>query len=232
MLPLDLPEPEIRPRSRWIPSLVWIVPLVCALIGLALVYRGIAATGPTITVTFANAEGLEAGKTKVRYKDVDIGSVQAITLTPDFKRVVVRIQLTKDAAQFANRDTRFWVVRPRIGATGISGLGTLLSGAYIGADLGRRRGAVLTGVVGEAAARPGCGEKLDLEAEDPQLLLDPLHARIFFGAPDQQHVRLALREGRGSKEKRERARDEREACANASQRVRMLLARAAYEPFG
>lgn len=136
MLPLDLPEPEIRPRSRWIPSLVWIVPLVCALIGLALVYRGIAATGPTITVTFANAEGLEAGKTKVRYKDVDIGSVQAITLTPDFKRVVVRIQLTKDAAQFANRDTRFWVVRPRIGATGISGLGTLLSGAYIGVDGG------------------------------------------------------------------------------------------------
>ncbi|RBJ74854.1 mammalian cell entry protein, partial [Pseudomonas sp. MWU12-2534b] len=133
----DLPQTEIRPRSRWIPSLVWIVPLVCALIGLSLVIRTVAATGPTISVTFANAEGLEAGKTKVRYKDVDIGSVQAITLTPDFKRVVVSIQLTRDAARFANRDTRFWVVRPRVGATGISGLGTLLSGAYIGADLGR-----------------------------------------------------------------------------------------------
>ncbi|PRF40698.1 intermembrane transport protein PqiB [Burkholderia multivorans] len=137
MHPFDLPQPEIRPRSRWIPSLVWIVPLVCALIGLSLVIRTVAATGPTITVTFANAEGLEAGKTKVRFKDVDIGSVQSITLTPDFKRVVVAIQLTRDAARFANRGTRFWVVRPRIGATGISGLGTLLSGAYIGADLGR-----------------------------------------------------------------------------------------------
>ncbi|WP_322080977.1 intermembrane transport protein PqiB [Burkholderia sp. BCC1972] len=137
MHPFDLPQPEIRPRSRWIPSLVWIVPLVCALIGLSLVIRTVAATGPTITVTFANAEGLEAGKTKVRFKDVDIGSVQTITLTPDFKRVVVAIQLTRDAARFANSGTRFWVVRPRVGATGISGLGTLLSGAYIGADLGR-----------------------------------------------------------------------------------------------
>ncbi|MGC3025761.1 intermembrane transport protein PqiB [Burkholderia sp. DN3021] len=137
MPPFYLPQPEIRPRSRWIPSLVWIVPLVCALIGLSLVIRTVAATGPTISVTFANAEGLEAGKTKVRYKDVEIGSVQTITLTPDFKRVVVGIQLTRDAARFANRGTRFWVVRPRVGATGISGLGTLLSGAYIGADLGR-----------------------------------------------------------------------------------------------
>ncbi|GAU06764.1 MULTISPECIES: intermembrane transport protein PqiB [Burkholderia cepacia complex] len=137
MPPFDLPQAEIRPRSRWIPSLVWIVPLLCALIGLSLVIRTAAATGPTITVTFVNAEGLEAGKTKVRYKDVDIGSVQTITLTPDFKRVLVSIRLTREAARFANRDTRFWVVRPRVGATGISGLGTLLSGAYIGADLGR-----------------------------------------------------------------------------------------------
>ena len=111
-------------------------------------------------------------------------------------------------------------------------IGPEQDGRRIGADLGCGRGAVLTGVVGEAAARLARGEKLDLEAEDPQLLLDPLHARIAFGAPDQQHVRLAQREGRGSKEKRERARDEREACANAYQRVRMLLARAAYEPFG
>ena len=58
------------------------MPLVCALIGLSLVIRTVAATGPTITVTFANADGLEAGKTKVRYKDVDIGSVRTITLTP------------------------------------------------------------------------------------------------------------------------------------------------------
>ena len=82
MSPFDIPPPEIRPYSRWIPSLVWIVPLVCALIGLSLVIRTVAATGPTITVTFANADGLEAGKTKVRYKDVDIGSVRTITLTP------------------------------------------------------------------------------------------------------------------------------------------------------
>ncbi|AOI62111.1 mammalian cell entry protein [Burkholderia territorii] len=136
MHPFDLPQPEIKPRRRWIPSLVWLVPLVCALIGLALVVKSVAEKGPTVTVTFANAEGLEAGKTKVRYKDVEIGSVQAIKLTNDFKRVVVTLQLAKEADKFATRNTRFWVVRPRVGATGVSGLGTLLSGAYIGVDAG------------------------------------------------------------------------------------------------
>ena len=119
MSPFDIPPPEIRPYSRWIPSLVWIVPLVCALIGLSLVIRTVAATGPTITVTFANADGLEAGKTKVRYR-TSISARSDHHAHPDFKRVIASIQLTRDAARFANRDTRFWVVRPRVGATGIS----------------------------------------------------------------------------------------------------------------
>lgn len=133
----DLPRPDIRPRKRWLPSLIWLIPLISALIGVALVARSITEKGPTVTVSFNNAEGMEAGKTKVKYKDVEIGSVQAITLTKDLQHVMVNIQLTREAETFATRGTRFWIVRPRVGANGISGLGTLLSGAYIGVDIGR-----------------------------------------------------------------------------------------------
>ncbi|AUT66419.1 PqiB family protein [Paraburkholderia terrae] len=134
---LNAPDPELKPRKRWLPSLIWLVPLICALIGVALVVKSITEKGPTATVTFTNAEGLEAGKTKVKYKDVEIGSVQAIALSKDLRHVIVNIQLTKEAERFATSGTRFWVVRPRVGANGISGLGTLLSGAYIGVDIGR-----------------------------------------------------------------------------------------------
>ncbi|MEZ0606747.1 intermembrane transport protein PqiB [Paraburkholderia sp. IW21] len=133
----DLPLPDIKPRKRWLPSLIWLVPLISALIGIALVARSISEKGPTVTVSFNNADGMEAGKTKVKYKDVEIGSVQAITLTKNLQHVMVKIQLTREAEKFATQGTRFWVVRPRVGANGISGLGTLLSGAYIGVDIGQ-----------------------------------------------------------------------------------------------
>ncbi|CAE6833370.1 Intermembrane transport protein PqiB [Paraburkholderia nemoris] len=133
----DLPPPDIKPRKRWLPSLIWLVPLISALIGIALVARSVSEKGPTVTVSFNNADGMEAGKTKVKYKDVEIGSVQAITLTKNLQQVIVKIQLTREAEKFATQGTRFWVVRPRVGANGISGLGTLLSGAYIGVDIGQ-----------------------------------------------------------------------------------------------
>ncbi|NLP61503.1 intermembrane transport protein PqiB [Paraburkholderia sacchari] len=136
-LPPDLPEPDIVKPRRWLPSLVWIVPLVAALIGIALVVKSVTSRGPTITISFLSAEGLEPGKTKVKYKDVDIGSVRAIKLSPNLSRVLVTVELTKDAEKFAKKDSHFWVVRARIGASGVSGLGTLLSGSYIGADPGR-----------------------------------------------------------------------------------------------
>nr|WP_322044323.1 MlaD family protein [Paraburkholderia sp. J67] len=130
-------EPDIIETRRWLPSLVWIVPLIAALVGVALVVKTVAMRGPTITISFMTADGLEPGKTKVKYKDVDIGSVRAIKLAPNLSHVLVTVELTKDAENFAKKDSRFWVVRPRVGASGVSGLGTLLSGAYIGADAGR-----------------------------------------------------------------------------------------------
>lgn len=136
-LPPDLPEPVAAPRASWLPSLVWLVPLIAALVGIALVVKSIADRGPTITISFSTAEGLEPGKTNVKYKDVDIGSVKTIRLSRDHTRVLVSVQLTKEAEDFAVEDTRFWIVRPRIGTSGVTGLGTLLSGSYIGVDAGR-----------------------------------------------------------------------------------------------
>jgi paraquat-inducible protein B len=133
----DVPEPEIDTRRRWLPSLVWVIPLIAALIGVALVVQSVYERGPTITISFSSAEGLEPGKTKVKYKDVDIGYVKTIKLANNHSRVLVYVQLSKEAEDFAVKDSRFWVVRPRIGASGVTGLSTLLSGSYIGVDGGR-----------------------------------------------------------------------------------------------
>ena len=132
----DLPDPLLERRRRWLPSLVWLVPLVAALIGVSLVINAVFERGPTIVISFKSAEGLEPGKTPVKYKDVDIGRVTTITLSKDLSRVLVDVELKKEAEDFAVAGTRFWVVRPRIAASGVSGLNTLLSGSYIGVDAG------------------------------------------------------------------------------------------------
>ena len=92
--------------------------------------------GPRIEIEFATAEGIEAGKTDVRYKEVVIGKVNSVSLRDDRKSIIAGVQLDRSAASFAVDDSTFWVVRPRIGVAGVSGLGTLLSGAYIGVDGG------------------------------------------------------------------------------------------------
>ncbi|MBW1819299.1 MAG: MCE family protein, partial [Deltaproteobacteria bacterium] len=118
-------------------SIVWIVPLVALLIGGWLAYKAITEKGPTITITFKSAEGLEAGKTKIKFKDVEVGQVEEIRLSPDLSQVVVTAQLTKDTKDYLSENTRFWVVRARVAGGGVSGLGTLFSGAYIGMDPGK-----------------------------------------------------------------------------------------------
>ncbi|VCU68574.1 Paraquat-inducible protein B [Pigmentiphaga humi] len=130
-------DPVRRKPSRWLPSLVWLIPIVAAVAGLSVALNSWYSHGPTIEISFRSAEGLEAGKTKVRYKEVDIGQVQAIRLAKDRSHVIAEIELTANAASFAVEDSRFWIVKPRVAASGVSGLGTLLSGAYIGVDAGR-----------------------------------------------------------------------------------------------
>ena len=131
-----LPQPVVSPARRWNVSLVWLLPVVAVLIGISLLVRTVFLVGPKIELEFASADGVEAGKTDVRYKEVVIGKVRTVSLRGADKHVVVGVQLDRSAAQFAVEDTAFWVVRPRIGAGGVTGLGTLLSGAYIAADAG------------------------------------------------------------------------------------------------
>ncbi|NII10081.1 MlaD family protein [Oleiagrimonas sp. C23AA] len=133
----NVPEPEVHRRRRWQFSLIWLVPLVVALVGLSMVVSSYVSAGPQITITFQSAEGLEAGKTEVKYKNVVIGKVKTIELSGDRSKVLVNVDLKKKDSSFATQGSRFWVVRPRIGLGGVSGLGTLLSGAYIGADTGQ-----------------------------------------------------------------------------------------------
>lgn len=134
-----LPQPIVSEGRRWGVSLVWLLPAVAVLIGISLLVRTVFLVGPRIEIEFASADGVEAGKTDVRYKEVVIGKVKTVSLRGQDKHVVVGVQLERSAAQFAVEDTSFWVVRPRIGAGGISGLGTLLSGAYIAADAGESK---------------------------------------------------------------------------------------------
>ena len=131
-----LAKPAIKRRRNWLPSLIWLIPIVAALVGVTLVARILSQRGPEIVLTFRTAEGLEANKTAVKYKDVQIGLVERVRLARDRSHVRVQVQLNKDADAFTAQDTAFWVVRPRLDTSGISGLGTLLSGAYIGADAG------------------------------------------------------------------------------------------------
>ncbi len=134
--PGELPRPRITRARRWNVSLVWLVPAVAIAIAASMLVRTVFLAGPRIEIEFKSADGVEAGKTEVRYKEVIIGKVVSVGLSDDRKRVVVVVQLDRSASRFAVDDTTFWVVRPRIGAAGVTGLGTLLSGAYIGTDAG------------------------------------------------------------------------------------------------
>ncbi|MGZ9668327.1 PqiB family protein [Pseudomonas sp. GNP014] len=118
-------------------SLVWIVPIVAVLVGISLVVHNLMQEGPTIIVNFKTGSGLTANKTEVKYRNVVIGQVTDVELSGDQKSVDATIKLAKQAQTFTREDSQFWVVRPRIGAGGVSGIDTLLSGDYIGADIGQ-----------------------------------------------------------------------------------------------
>ena len=133
----DLPEAEIDQKKSHI-SIVWLLPLVVVLIGGWVVYKTLSEQGPTITIQFQTAEGIEAGKTKVKYLDVEIGQVTSVDIDGDDTKerwhVLLTVEMVPEIAPVLTDASRFWVVRPRVGAGGVSGIGTLLSGAYIAMD--------------------------------------------------------------------------------------------------
>ena len=117
-------ERKAAPRSL---QLVWLVPIAAALVGGWLAFKAVWDKGPTMTIQFKTGEGIEANKTRIKHKSVDIGTVRSVQLTADLKSVVVTAEIARSAADgFLVDDTRFWVVRPRIAGGQVSGLGTLL----------------------------------------------------------------------------------------------------------
>lgn len=131
-----LPVPH-KKKAKKKPSFIWLVPLIALLIAISLAVKAFLNVGPTIQISFASAEGLVAGKTTVQFRQVNIGLVRKIKLSENLSNVIVEIELTRDASNFASTDSKFWVVRPRIGTSGVSGIGTLLSGSYIEVDGGK-----------------------------------------------------------------------------------------------
>ena len=133
----ELPSARVVAARRGHLPLVWLVPAIAILVGGWLAVKAVLSQGPTVTIRFQTGEGLEPGKTRIKYKDVDVGEVSQVAISDDRNAVIVTAKLTSQARDFAVDDTRFWVVKPRVAAGSVSGLSTLLSGAYIGIDVGK-----------------------------------------------------------------------------------------------
>ncbi len=133
------PESRTVARKRTRLSLVWLIPIVAAAAGAWVAVTRILAEGPKITIVLRSAEGLEAGKTKIEYNGVEVGTLTAIRLSDDHRSVITTAQMAPKTEDFLVEDTKFWVVRPRISGASVSGLGTLISGAYIGMEIGESR---------------------------------------------------------------------------------------------
>ncbi len=129
------PAPVIQKRQGV--SLVWLIPLITALIGGWLIAKTLYERGPQITIEFKTAEGIEAGKTRIMFKNLSIGLVSSMAFSDDYGGVLLTADIDKEAERFLRRGTRFWVVKPRLGVRGVSGLSTLLTGAYIELEPGQ-----------------------------------------------------------------------------------------------
>ncbi|MGI4940383.1 MAG: intermembrane transport protein PqiB [Janthinobacterium lividum] len=137
-------------------SWIWLIPLASVLIGGGLLWTTLARRGPMIQITFDSAEGLQAGQSQVKYKDIQMGTVESFDLTPDRKRVVMSVRMTAKAEELVTEGAQFWIAKPRVYAGDITGLNTILSGSYV---------AMQPGEVGHSAQR-----SFDGLAEPPTLI--------------------------------------------------------------
>ncbi|SNB63269.1 paraquat-inducible protein B [Arboricoccus pini] len=122
----------LRPRRSISP--VWIVPIVAAIAAGWIAWTTYANQGQLIRIEFQSAQGVEAGKTKIRFKDIDVGTVESTDLSDDLSHIILSARMARNAAPFLTDRAQFWVVRPQITASGVTGLGTLVSGSYIEVD--------------------------------------------------------------------------------------------------
>jgi paraquat-inducible protein B len=133
----NLPQATVVPKRQTRISIIWIIPILAAVVAIGIAIQRIMSEGPTITIVFKGSQGVEAGKTFIKYKDVNIGQVTAVRLSSDHSKVEVTAKIDKSAAELMVEDAKFWVVEPRVTLSGVSGLGTLLSGNFIGFEVGK-----------------------------------------------------------------------------------------------
>jgi paraquat-inducible protein B len=179
------PDFDIQPArpSFWRNlSFVWLVPVLALAVSLALAWQTYAQRGVAIEITFANASGIAAGETTLRYRDVIVGTVEDVTFTADLTRVLVRARIDKDVAPFLDDSAQFWVVSPKVSARGISGLSTVLSGVYIEGAWDQTVGMPqlrFDGLENPPLVQPGrAGKRITLMSTDGRLLSDG--APVFF----------------------------------------------------
>ena len=184
-----LPAATVR-RRRWGFSLVWVVPLIAALIAGTLVYNRLQEFGPTITITFRDASGVKPDQTEIRYRGVPAAQVTTVELTPDQQRVVVTAQLRRTAAGLARDGSLFWVVRPEVGFGTVRGLSTVLTGAYIQAIPGH--GKSRREFTGLESASPTLGQAgLNLILSSRQLGSVRVGAPVFYRGIEVGSVTVA-----------------------------------------
>jgi paraquat-inducible protein B len=158
-----LPQATTRRSRRF--SIIWIVPLAAVAIGGWLAWDTLSKEGPTIKISFDGGEGLQAGQSQLKYKDIVFGTVKSLALSPDQTHVVVTVATTREAGPLLTEGTAFWVVKPRLFAGNISGIETLLSGSYIGML---------------PAATAGKSQREFVGREDPPVLGAHVAGRTFF----------------------------------------------------
>lgn len=124
-------------------SAVWLIPILALAIGVWMLYQFMSSAGPEITLKMSDASGIEVGKTEIKSLNVKVGVVTDVKLSKEYDHIMVTASIDKDAERMLKEDTLFWVVKPRIDKGGISGLGTLLSGAYIEIQPGKQKKAKL-----------------------------------------------------------------------------------------
>jgi paraquat-inducible protein B len=175
--------PEFRVAQRW--NIVWVVPIVAVLLGAWLLYRNFSAQGPQANVRFDTADGIMAGKTEVRCRSVKVGVVKDVKLADDLKSVMTHLEFDPDAERLLCSGARFWVVKPRLSATEFSGVGTLITGAYIELDPGPTTGDRQSDFIGletpSATNRSVPGRRLVLVADEAGSLTvgSPVYYRGF-----------------------------------------------------
>ncbi len=151
-------------------SLVWLVPLLALAVALVVAWRTYAERGPLIEIVFQNAAGVEAGKTTLRFRDVDVGLVEKTSLSDDLQSVIVTARLNKDVARYVDSDAQFWLVRPSVTPQGVTGIETVISGVYIGAYWNDQPGELQT--------------RFDALPRAPQTSADEPGLRVRLRAPD------------------------------------------------